>query len=221
MDEQIYVGFGDVHGRLENMARIPEIRTAAGVIISGDLSNPGGKAEAEAIIGAARALNGRVYAQIGNMDKKAAEAWLDEAGANIHRKAVELPDGAWMMGVGWSSPTPFGTPSEVPDEVLGGWLEETWAKVGDPSRLIVVCHTPPHGTKADMTGRRAHVGSVAVREFLLRRRPPVCLTGHIHESACEDTLGDTRIVNPGMLGQGGYALIRVRPQRIEIERKSV
>ncbi|EPR41415.1 Calcineurin-like phosphoesterase superfamily domain containing protein [Desulfovibrio sp. X2] len=221
MDEKIYVGFGDVHGQTANAARIPGIAEAAGVIVSGDLSNLGGKAEAEAVLAAVRAANPTVYAQIGNMDRAAADEALSAAGANIHRKAVELPGGAWLMGAGWSTTTPFGTPSEIDDATLGAWLEETWAKVGDPSRLILVCHTPPLDTAVDVVGSGAHVGSAAVRDFILRREPAVCLTGHIHESAAEDSLGRTRVVNPGMLADGGYALIRVRPESIVIEHRRI
>ncbi len=216
MSEWAYIGFGDVHGQATAAARIPGIREAAGIIVSGDLSNHGGRAEAETALAVFRGLNPAVYAQIGNMDRAAAEQALEAAGANISRKALQLPGGAWLMGAGWSTPTPFGTPSEIPDETLAGWLEETWAKVGDPARLILVCHTPPHGTKTDVLPGGAHVGSPAVRDFILRRKPAVCLTGHIHESAAEDTLGATRIVNPGMLGQGGYASITVSEKLLDI-----
>lgn len=216
MSEWTYIGFGDVHGRAAAAARIPGIREAAGIIVSGDLSNHGGKAEAEAALAVFRGLNPTVFAQIGNMDRAAAEQALDAAGANISRRAVALPGGAWLMGAGWSTPTPFGTPSEIPDATLADWLEEGWAQVGDPARLILVCHTPPHGTKTDRLPGGAHVGSQAVRDFILRRQPAVCLTGHIHESAAEDTLGATRIVNPGMLDAGGYASILVCEASITI-----
>lgn len=218
MSEWTYIGFGDVHGQATAAARIPGIREADGIIVSGDLSNHGGKAEAEAALAVFRGLNPNVYAQIGNMDREAAEQALEAAGANISRKAVELPGGAWLMGAGWSTPTPFGTPSEIPDATLGVWLEEAWAKAGDPARLILVCHTPPHGTKVDVLPNGMHVGSNAVRDFILKRQPAVCLTGHIHEAAAEDVLGATRVVNPGMLGHGGYARVIVRPGAIDIER---
>ncbi len=218
MSERTYIGFGDVHGQATAAARIPGIREAAGIIVSGDLSNHGGKAEAEAALAVFRGLNPTVFAQIGNMDREAAEMALEAAGANISRKAIELPGGAWLMGAGWSTPTPFGTPSEISDDTLAAWLDETWAKVGDPARLILVCHTPPHGTKVDVLPNGMHVGSPAVRDFILKRQPAVCLTGHIHESAAEDLLGATRIVNPGMLGHGGYVRITVGAESIDIER---
>jgi Icc-related predicted phosphoesterase len=41
------------------------------------------------------------------------------------------------------------------------------------------------------------VGSRAIRAFIERRRPPLTLHGHVHESAGVDRLGGTVSVNPG------------------------
>ena len=42
--------------------------------------------------------------------------------------------------------------------------------------------------------------------FIERARPALCLTGHIHESAGTDRIGDTVIVNPGPFRHGRYAM---------------
>jgi hypothetical protein len=48
-----------------------------------------------------------------------------------------------------------------------------------------------------------------VREFIERRKPLVCFTGHIHEAPGIDTIGETRIVNPGPLGTRSYAYLDI------------
>ena len=75
------------------------------------------------------------------------------------------------------------------------------------AHLILVSHTPPADTVVDRTGSGLHVGSRAVRQFIERVQPDLCLTGHIHEARGTDTLGRTLVVNPGELAAGGYAVI--------------
>lgn len=72
----------------------------------------------------------------------------------------------------------------------------------DPSRTIYVTHTPPFGTKLDVMYDGGHIGSRALREFLLREQPPLSLHGHIHASpertgSIVDRLNRTVCVNPG------------------------
>ena len=79
---------------------------------------------------------------------------------------------------------------------------EKLARHSDPSRTVYVLHSPPYGTACDQIGGHRHVGSRAIRAFLERHRPPLSLSGHIHESprisgAFADRVGATLIVNPG------------------------
>ncbi|MFP5221324.1 MAG: metallophosphoesterase [Acidobacteriota bacterium] len=202
-----WIAFGDVHGHVDQLANIPELPGAAGVVITGDLTNRGGVREARRVVEAVAAVNPRVMAQIGNMDYEAVQGWLDESGRGIHARAVELAPDLGLMGVGWSSPTPFGTPSEAPDAQLGKWLDEAYEKARKFRHLILVSHTPPLNTKTDAIGQGTHVGSQAVRSFIERVKPQLCITGHIHEARGTDTIGDTLVINPGDLASGGYVLI--------------
>jgi hypothetical protein len=202
-----WVVFGDVHGRTANLRGIPELAGAAGVIVTGDLTNRGGVDEAQEVIESLAAINPRILAQIGNMDLAPVQDWLDDQGRGLHLRAVELVPGLGVMGVGWSGLTPFHTPSEVPDFQLASWLDETYEKARHFKHLILASHTPPHGSKTDVAGSGAHVGSRAVREFIERVQPDLCLTGHIHESRSVDRIGDTVVVNPGDLASGGYVLV--------------
>lgn len=209
-----WIAFGDVHEQTGALSRIPGLREAAGIIVSGDLTNRGGQAQARRVIDAVRAYNPRVLAQIGNMDQAEAHDFLAAEGLNIHLETRELAPGLGLMGVGWSTPTPFSTPSEASDEQIGRWLAETHAKAAGFEHLVAVIHTPPLNTAADRIGSGASVGSAAVRRFLEQAQPEVCLTGHIHESRAEDRLGRTLVINPGMLANGGYARLDYEDGRL-------
>lgn len=62
----------------------------------------------------------------------------------------------------------------------------------DQARAVWLFHTPPHGTgldRAALDGMTVdhvpldpHVGSIAVRDFILERQPRITLHGHVHET---------------------------------------
>lgn len=207
-----WIAFGDVHEQVGMLERIPGLAEADGVIVSGDLTNRGGQDTARRVLGAIKARNSTLYAQIGNMDTEAVAREIGVQGFDLHRHIVNLTSGTnepnlCLFGLGMSTFTPFGTPSEVSDGQLGQWLDdleqELKAKAGDCAKLVAVIHDPPHGVRLDMVGGN-HVGSPAVRAFLERVQPDICISGHIHEAVGEDAVGRTRVINPGMLAQGGY-----------------
>jgi uncharacterized protein len=202
-----WVGFGDIHDDVGMLGFIPELPGAAGVLISGDLTIRGGVEKAGVVLEAVTRINPNVLAVIGNMDHAAVEAMLGERGMLIQAGSRELAPGLGVMGVGWSTPTPFGTPSEVSDATIAAWLEAAYESAKGYERLVMVCHNPPLGTTADLVGASNHVGSPSVRAFIERVQPEVCLTGHIHEARGIDRIGKTVVVNPGNLAAGGYAVI--------------
>ncbi len=204
--ERYWIGIGDLHGDASAVTRIPGVAEAAGIIVSGDITTHGGVDAARRVLDVVRRANPVVLAQIGNMDHAQVTGWLEDEGLNIHARARELAPGVGIVGVGCSSPTPFGTPSELPDGRLGELLDQAMAEAKGWPALLLVAHDPPHGTRIDLVGGR-HVGSLAVRAFVERVQPDVCLSGHIHESRAMDAVGRTAVVNPGMLAQGGYACI--------------
>ena len=98
-------------------------------------------------------------------------------------------------------------PSEFPEGRIAEWLDEMWLHAREYRHIILVSHTPPLDTSCDRLRDGRHVGSSAVREFIMEHQPDICLCGHIHESRSEDKLGKTVIVNPGRLDDGGYAIL--------------
>jgi len=206
-----WIVVGDMHESTAMFERIPGVGAAEALIISGDLTTRGGPGQADAVIQAALCANPRVLAQLGNMDQPDVTAHLAARGINIHREARLLAPGLALMGVGWSTPTPFGTPSETSEQELAAWLAETHAKAktlaGPAGRVLAVIHNAPHGTCLDRLPNGAHVGSIAVRSFLEAAQPDVCVCGHIHESRGEERLGRCHVLNPGALPSGGFARV--------------
>jgi hypothetical protein len=207
-----WIAVGDVHESAGMLKSIPGISNAEALILSGDLTNRGREAQAARVLDAALLANPRVLAQLGNMDHAEVDRLLTQRGVNIHRQARLLAPGLVLMGVGCSTPTPFGTPSEIGEDVLARWIGETHQLAlnlaardcPDRAHLVAVIHTPPQGTSLDRTAGGAHVGSPAVRTFIEEVQPEIVICGHIHESVGEERLGCSHILNPGLLAEGGF-----------------
>lgn len=216
-----WIGFGDIHEQTGNIRLIPELAGASAVLVSGDLTNRGRKHAAERILREIQRVNPRIFAQIGNMDYPEVEDFLNLQGMNIHGQGLDLGDGVGLMGVGYSTPTPFGTPGEVSDQQLELWLAQAHQPVKDLPHLLLVAHNPPFNTTADKVGGRTSVGSRAVRSFIEAVQPEICLTGHIHEARAVDTIGKTQVINPGPLAGGGYALIQLTEEGLRGQLRTI
>lgn len=215
--DYLWVVVGDIHDAPENFAEIPELAQADGVLVTGDLTITGGVRQAEAVMKALAAPGLPVLAQIGNMDRPEVDAWLSEKGCNLHTQVRELAPGIAVFGVGASTFTPFGTPSEFPESSFAAWLEAAWRTARAFPHTILVSHNPPKDTACDVIPGDVHVGSSAVREFLEENQPDMCLCGHIHEARAIDRIGRTVIANPGALAQGGYLVLRSNGGRLSVE----
>ncbi|RCG32508.1 metallophosphoesterase [Sphaerisporangium album] len=131
---------------------------------------------------------------------------------NPDGRLVELPGGFTMISVGYSNPTPWDSPRELPEDRLAERIDREAAKVPDMSKAIFNLHVPPKDTPIDqamaldaefrpvlksgspvITG----VGSQAVRDAMATYQPLLGLHGHIHESRGEAVIGRSRSINPG------------------------
>lgn len=213
----LWIAVGDIHDDVGNFANIPELAEADGIIISGDLTITGGARQAEKVFNAIAATGLPVLAQIGNMDRPEVGEWLSENGVNLHRQVRELAPGIAIFGIGGSTFTPFGTPSEFPESSFAAWLEAMWPAARKYPRAILVSHNPPKNTLCDDIGNGVHVGSEAVREFIEENQPDLCICGHIHEARAVDQIGRTVIVNPGQLNEGGYVVARMNDGQLSAE----
>ena len=205
----IIVNIVDVHGNIKPIDKIGDVISSADlIIIAGDLTQFGGEKDAEEVIGAVEKYNTSILAVTGNCDKKEVDEYLDSRNMNIHGRSVNL-NGLSFMGAGGSLPCPSPTPNVYTEEDYIEIFGESLEGSDDKAPAILVSHQPPYGTLNDRLPNGEHVGSRTVREFIERHKPLVCFTGHIHEAPGIDTLGSTKVVNPGPLGTRYYAYLDV------------
>ena len=76
--DKFWIGFGDIHDDLSLLEEIPNLSDADGVIISGDITNRGGRERAGRLMELVYQINPNIYAQIGNMDQPEVTAYLDK-----------------------------------------------------------------------------------------------------------------------------------------------
>jgi Icc-related predicted phosphoesterase len=178
------------------------------IVLAGDITHLGGHAEAEEILAPLLASGIPLVAVAGNMDRDGARGCLDEKGINIHGRGI-VHGGVGFMGLGGGTPSPFGTPWEITELEAGEILASGLLGIAKAPYKVLVSHPPPRGTKLDRSFTGLHVGSEAVREFLLAGAVDLCICGHIHESAGEDTLGRAHCVNIGPFKNGSYAVVGI------------
>jgi uncharacterized protein len=211
------VSFGDVHMAIGQMSKIAvELASADLIILSGDLTNFGGAADAAQVITAARRYCPQVLALPGNVDRPDVLDFLQAEHVSLHRQSRRIRQLA-LFGCGGSNITPFCTPLEYTDGELGSMLADAYVGANDAPIQLMVCHTPPHATLLDRLTNGTPVGSPAVRQFIEQYQPQVCITGHIHESPGVDHIGRTKIVNAGPFASGGYIVARYEDGTFDAE----
>ncbi len=78
--------------------------------------------------------------------------------------------------------------------------KQCWDKVPDDIDILI-SHGPPWGV-GDVTSRgSAHVGCVALREYILERGPRLVVCGHIHPGYGIHILGNTVVVNASVCNE--------------------
>jgi Icc-related predicted phosphoesterase len=211
------VSFGDVHMATRNLARMgEELRDTGLIIVSGDLTNFGGAADARIVLDEVRRACPRVLALPGNLDQLEVIPFLETAGVALHGKGLTI-DGIGIFGCGGSNITPFGTPTELSEDEIYDTLMRGYTEVRDSRPLLMVCHTPPFETRCDRIAGGRAVGSTAARRFIEEVQPDVCISGHIHESAAVDRIGATTVLNAGPFKGGGYIVVHGSGARLQAQ----
>ena len=112
----------------------------------------------------------------------------------LHGTGVAM-GGIRFFGIGGGIPvTPFGPWSyDFTEEQAQELLQNC------PARCVLVSHSPPKGT-VDRAGGQS-LGSVAVRDALMRLQPLLVVCGHIHNCAGQqEKIGSTPVINAGPKG---------------------
>jgi uncharacterized protein len=213
----IIIGLTDVHGSIASIERMNKIINKADVVFFvGDITNFGREKETAHVVAPVLERAKKVLAVSGNCDYKEVDNYLDSCGINLHG-AGETVDGIGFVGLGGSLITPFNTPNELTEDEIAHFLNQGHDQIPPDIPMVLVSHQPPLKTNCDRLSSGDHVGSETVRRFIEKHHPLVCFTGHIHESTGMDQIGDTVVINPGLLANGQYAYAKIGDGLEEIE----
>lgn len=87
------ISFGDIHEDTSNLIKIKsELEDADLIVISGDLTNYHGKAEAKKVLESIKKYNKRLLAQYGNLDQPDVNEYLTGEGINLHGNGYVFGD---------------------------------------------------------------------------------------------------------------------------------
>ena len=152
----------------------------------------------------------------GNHDPFEVVDLFEEYGVNVHDRTRKVL-GMEFIGFGGAE-TPFRTVFEPTDPEVKEGLEHN-SKNLQAGKFFLVVHNPPKDTKLDKILSGEHVGSKAIREFILSKKPLLAISAHIHEGAGEDKLGETVLFYPGPVIGGKYGIVEVGGNKIKTEMK--
>lgn len=154
-----------------------------------------------------------VYITGGNDDFLVIDEVLEDAPyvINANGRVLEIARGIEMIASGYSNPTPWNCPRDIPDEELYARIVEMADQLRRPESAIFNLHAPPYGIGIDVAprldtsvtpprpivGESIPVGSRSVGTVLAEYQPILGLHGHVHESRGVKKLGRTTCVNPG------------------------
>lgn len=184
----------------------------------------------------------RCYVTGGNDDPPAVLEALERASGEAVEfcdgRAVEIAEGTELVSVGYSNPTPWRTPREVPEERLRELIETAVGEASDPGSALFNIHPPPRDTglgrcpeldtssdpptPVRVAGEVVYTdaGSSAVRDTLMEHQPLLGLHGHIHESRAAAEVGATIAINPGSTYREGVlrgVLVTLQGRRVSYQ----
>jgi len=156
----------------------------------------------------------RLYVMLGNDDEPVLREVLASSPLVVdpEDRIVELGEGFQMLSCGFSNPTPWHSPREMPEEELERHIEHSVSQLTDPARSVFNLHVPPIRTAIDTAPvidenlspviqggsiLMGPAGSEAVRAVIEKYQPLIALHGHIHESRGTSKIGKTVCINPG------------------------
>jgi len=124
----------------------------------------------------------------------------------------ELPGGFELLSLGYSTPTPWHTPRELPEADIQRALEKMTKQLNRPEQSVFNVHCPPARTHLDQAPQLddnlkpvvdasgvqiGSVGSESVRRVIETTGPLLGLHGHVHESPGTQKIGRALCINPG------------------------
>lgn len=138
-----------------------------------------------------------------------------------------------MIGIGFSTPTPWHTERECSEEEYAAKIDRLAGLVSEMRTAIFDIHCPPYDSGLDMAPQitsdlkpvtilgqpqTSPVGSKAVRAAIAKYQPLLGLHGHVHESKGIVKIGRTVCINPGSEYTEGIlagALVSITGAKVE------
>lgn len=190
------LAFSDLHVDIDQAQRLVDASEDADVVLGvGDFASVhSGLDETIAVL---RQTTRPVILVPGNNETEAAlrdacDGW--DSAIVLHGESTEI-DGVVFFGLGAGVPvTPWDWSFDLTEEEAAAKLAAC------PEGCVLAVHSPPRG-HVDVSGAGEHLGSVAVLDAIVAKRPRLALCGHIHESWGErSAIGPTEVVNLGPEG---------------------
>jgi Icc-related predicted phosphoesterase len=189
--------FSDLHSDVGAARHLVErARTADVLVGAGDFGNV--RRDVSVCLAVLRAVGKPVVLVAGNNEstEELSEACRGWPAAHVLHGSAATVAGVEFFGLGGGVPvTPFGAWSyDFTEDQAADLLADC------PSGCVLVSHSPPKGV-VDVDSRGRSLGSVTVRDAMLRLRPRLVVCGHIHASAGQHAvLGRSPVVNAGPAG---------------------
>jgi uncharacterized protein len=176
-----------------------------------------------------------VYAMPGNDDDFLIDPVLEQSGyvRDVNERIIDLTPWHQLVSMGWSSPTPWSTPRELPEDEFLDRLSGLMHGVRDARKTVMMTHVPPFDSGLDTAPLlspdlrptasagdllRGPVGSTGVRSAIESFKPVLGVHGHIHESGGERRIKETVCVNAGSESSMGVLrgyLVDLGPNGVE------
>ena len=222
------LAIADIHAEVENLFKflnlIKETENVDFIVCPGDFVDsfiPKTITAEEItylIIEELKTLGKPVITVPGNQDGEILEILKKETYC-VHENGVVF-DEIGFFGYGGAR-TPANTSLEPTEEEISKGLINSFERVEKTKIKIMVTHMPPLHTKLDLLPFGVHVGSKAIRDFIIEKKPQVCISAHIHEAFGEDILEKTYLINPGRFTEGRYGIIEIKDESIYIKVKNL
>jgi hypothetical protein len=148
----------------------------------------------------------------------------------VEGRVIQLDEHHEMLNSGWTTPTPWSTHREEPEEALRQRIQTMIDQLKNVKNSIFNLHNPPFGSGLDeapeltsdmrpaYAGRSlVPVGSHAVLELIDKYQPLLALHGHVHEGKGTRKYKRTLCVNPGSMYEQGMlhgAVIELKSEKV-------
>jgi Icc-related predicted phosphoesterase len=187
------LAFSDLHVDLDRAERVVALSGDADVVVGvGDFASV--HSGLEETIGTLNSITTPTIVVPGNNEtedalREACAGW--EAAVVLHGESTEI-DGIEFFGLGAGIPvTPWDWSFDLTEEEAAAKLARC------PDGCVLAVHSPPRG-HVDVSGGGEHLGSIAVLDAIVAKRPRLALCGHVHEAwGQRSAVGPTEVINLG------------------------